>query len=262
MCRWLTYIGERTFLDTLLYHPEHSLVRQSLHSSQGTVATNGDGFGIGWYGERDVPGIYHEVLPAWNDRNLRSLSHQLASTLFCAHVRASSGTETSRANCHPFGHRQWLYMHNGEIGGYECIRRALEAMIPDDLYLHRHGTTDTEAFFLLLLANGVDDDPIAATQKTVASVLQVMRAHGIDAPFRMTSTLTDGRHVYALRYASDHLPPTLYWWPTTQRLIIVSEPLDSDADHWREVPPSSMLVSSGHGNTAVVPFHLADAASA
>jgi glutamine amidotransferase len=39
-----------------LYHPEHSLVRQSLHSEQGTVSTNGDGFGIGWYGEREVPG--------------------------------------------------------------------------------------------------------------------------------------------------------------------------------------------------------------
>ena len=259
MCRWLTYVGERTFLDSLLYHPEHSLVRQSLHSERGTVTTNGDGFGIGWYGEREVPGTYHEVLPAWNDKNLRSLANQIAAPLFCAHVRASSGTATSRANCHPFAHRQWLYMHNGEIGGYHKIRRALEAMIPDDLYEHRHGTTDSEAFFLLLLANGIDDDPIAATAKTVASVLQVMQAHGVTEPFHMTSTLTDGQNVYALRYANDDQPPSLYWWPTPQRLIIVSEPLDSNSDHWQEVPASSMLVSSGHGNTVVMPFHVAAA---
>lgn len=256
MCRWLTYVGERIFLDSLLYHPEHSLVRQSLHSERGTVSTNGDGFGIGWYGEREVPGVYHEVLPAWNDKNLRSLAHQLSATLFCAHVRASSGTATSRANCHPFAHRQWLYMHNGEIGGYHRIRRALEAMIPDDLYENRHGTTDSEVFFLLLIAHGIDADPMAATQKTIAAVLDVMRAHNVTEPFHMTSTLTDGHTVYALRYANDARPPSLYWWPTTERLIIVSEPLDSDADHWQEVPASSMLVSSGQGKTEVMPFEV------
>jgi glutamine amidotransferase len=260
MCRWLTYVGERVFLDSLLYHPEHSLVRQSLRASHSSITTNGDGFGIGWYGDREVPGTYHEVLPAWNDRNLRSLAHQLASTLFCAHVRASSGTETSRANCHPFAHHKWLYMHNGEIGGFAQIRRHLEAMIPDSLYVHRLGTTDSEVFFLLLLANGLDDDPVAATQKAVASVLRVMKEQGVEKPFRMTSTLTDGHNVYALRFASDDQPPSLYWWPTPQRLIIVSEPLDSDADHWLEVPDSSMLISAGHGDTVILPFQVKKAA--
>jgi glutamine amidotransferase len=255
MCRWLTYIGERIYLDTLLYHPEHSLVRQSLHAAQSAVTTNGDGFGIGWYGERDVPGTYHEILPAWNDRNLRSLSHQLASTLFCAHVRASSGTATSRANCHPSAHRHWMYMHTGEIGGYERIRRALESMIPDELYPHRLGTTDSEAFFLLLLGNGLEHDPIAATERTVAAVLRVMKEYGVTQPFRMTSTLTDGHNVYALRFASDDLPPSLYWWPSQQRLIIVSEPLDTEADHWQIVPESSMLISAGRGDTVVLPFN-------
>jgi glutamine amidotransferase len=259
MCRWLTYRGERVFLDSLLYHPEHSLVRQSLHSEQGTVSTNGDGFGIGWYGEREVPGTYHEVRPAWNDRNLRSLANQIASPLFCAHVRASSGTETARTNCHPFTHRQWLFMHNGEIGGYPHVRRALEAAIPDTLYEHRRGTTDSEVFFLMLLANGLEDDPVAATERTVAAVLRAMRDRGVTAPFRMTSTLTDGRTVYALRYASEGKPPSLYWWPAADRLIIVSEPLDTVAAHWREVPASSMLISTGHAETDVQPFAVAGA---
>lgn len=256
MCRWLTYVGERIFLDSLLYHPEHSLVRQSLHSDRSTVSTNGDGFGIGWYGEREVPGTYHEVRPAWNDRNLRTLANQISSPLFCAHVRASSGTETSQANCHPFTHRQWLFMHNGEIGGFTHVRRTLETMIPDLLYEHRRGTTDSEVFFLLLPANGLERDPVAATEKTVADVLRVMRDHGVTEPFHMTSTLTDGKTVYALRYSNDGHPPSLYWWPTADRLIIVSEPLDTVASHWREVPASSMLVSVGHGDTTVQPFHV------
>ncbi len=151
MCRWLTYSGAPIYLEKLLFEPENSLIHQSLQARKGRVATNGDGFGIGWYGERDVPGVYHEILPAWNDSNLKSLSHQLQSTLFFAHVRASTGTATSRLNCHPFSHGKWLFMHNGQIGGYDKVRRALDQLIPDALYPYRQGTTDSELMFFLLV---------------------------------------------------------------------------------------------------------------
>ncbi len=51
MCRWLAYSGTPILLDTILYKPEHSLIDQSLHSRLGVETTNGDGFGIGWYGD-------------------------------------------------------------------------------------------------------------------------------------------------------------------------------------------------------------------
>ena len=35
--------------------PQHSLIDQSLHSRLGAETTNGDGFGIGWYGEGETP---------------------------------------------------------------------------------------------------------------------------------------------------------------------------------------------------------------
>ena len=70
-------------------------------------------------------------LPAWNDANLKSLSHQIRSSLFLAHVRASTGTATARQNCHPFSNEQWMFMHNGQIGGYDRLRRTLESMIDD-----------------------------------------------------------------------------------------------------------------------------------
>ena len=77
--------------------------------------------------------------------------------------------------------------------------------------------------------------------------------------FGAISTLTDGRTVYALRYASDGVPPTLYWWPTETRPIVVLEPLDSVSGHWREVPPASLLISVGHGDSREVPFDPAEA---
>ena len=88
MCRWIAYQGEPTFLDVLVAEPAHSLIAQALCAEETKVATNGDGFGIGWYGSRQTPGIYREVRPAWSDENLRSICHQVQSSLFFAHVRA------------------------------------------------------------------------------------------------------------------------------------------------------------------------------
>ncbi|MEX0760572.1 MAG: ATP-binding protein, partial [Tistlia sp.] len=134
MCRWTVHAGEPVFLEQLVLEPCHSLIAQSQHAREAKAETNGDGFGLGWYGERPEPGLYREILPAWSDANLRSLCQQLRARLFFAHVRASTGTATARANCHPFAFGRWLFMHNGQIGGYERIRRRVEALIPDALY--------------------------------------------------------------------------------------------------------------------------------
>jgi len=243
MCRWIAYRGQPVFLETLLFEPENSLISQSLRCRKAEVATNGDGFGIGWYGERETPGVYRETLPAWNDRNLRGLAHQLRSRLFFGHVRASTGTATARINCHPFSHGRWLFMHNGQIGGYERLRRRLDQLLPDDLYAERQGTTDSEFFFYLLFANGLERDPAAALAAAIAQVEAAMRAASIDAPFRLTAALTDGRRIFAIRYASDDQPPSLFWCGRGDRLMIVSEPLDAEAHQWQAVPAGHMLIA-------------------
>ena len=56
MCRWLAYSGSPVLLKEALYTPAHSLVDQSLHSRLGAETTNGDGFGVGWYGDAPDPG--------------------------------------------------------------------------------------------------------------------------------------------------------------------------------------------------------------
>jgi len=103
-CRFLAYLGEPIRLADLVCAPAHSLIHQSMRADEGKTPTNGDGFGLGWYAERPEPGLYREGRPAWSNENLRSLCEQVRSRLFFAHVRASTGTATTRANCHPFGH--------------------------------------------------------------------------------------------------------------------------------------------------------------
>jgi glutamine amidotransferase len=241
MCRWLSYFGQPLYLESLLFEPENSLIQQSLRARQGVATTNGDGFGVGWYGDRDKPGLYREIMPAWNDPNLKSLAHQIRSRLFFAHVRASTGTATSRSNCHPFSHGNWMFMHNGQIGGYEKVRRRLDNLVPDELYGHRQGTTDSELIFYLLFRYGLERDPAGALRKTIQSIVYAMAEAGIEDAFRMTAALSDGHTIVALRYSTDERPPSLYWSEIDGALTVVSEPLDAQADHWNEVPTSHLL---------------------
>src|SRR5664279_6653303 len=56
--------------EDMLFLPEHSLIDQSLRSRMGATTTNGDGFGIGWYGVGPTPALFKAIEPAWNDRTL------------------------------------------------------------------------------------------------------------------------------------------------------------------------------------------------
>ncbi|WP_210496119.1 class II glutamine amidotransferase [Microvirga antarctica] len=251
MCRFLAYRGEPIFLTDLVCAPSHSLVHQSLHAAEAKTETNGDGFGLGWYGERSVPGLYREVRPAWSDENLRSLCDQVRSRLFFAHVRASTGTATTRANCHPFANGRHLFMHNGQIGGYHRIKRRLEALIPDELYDARVGTTDSEAIFLLAVANGLSNDPVDAMARTLKQVRSLMAEAGIEEALKFTAAVADGESLWAFRWSCDGQPPTLYFREAEGSLLVVSEPIDKDASTWREVPKGCSLVARAGAATQV-----------
>ena len=251
MCRFLAYTGEPVLLETLITAPCHSLIHQSLHASEGKTETNGDGFGVGWYGEREAPGLYREVRPAWSDENLRSFAEQVRSRAFFAHVRASTGTATSRANCHPFSQGKFLFMHNGQVGGWQKVRRRVEAMIPDGLYPFRVGTTDSEALFLAAVGMGLEDDPVGAMQRTLAAVKEAMREAGVVEPLRFTASLTDGETLWGFRWSCDARPPSLYWKEDSGGLRLVSEPIDGQKAGWHEVPRGGTLVAR-RGEAAVV----------
>src|SRR5206468_3711154 len=79
-------------------------IDQSLHSRLGAETTNGDGFGVGWYGEADTPGVYRSIEPAWNDRNLRELAAHISTPFVLAHIRAALGSLVQETNCHPSKH--------------------------------------------------------------------------------------------------------------------------------------------------------------
>jgi glutamine amidotransferase len=258
-------------LEDLLYRPQNSLVVQSLHSQLGAETTNGDGFGVGWYGDRETPGVFRSTEPAWNDRNLRELAGQITSRKVLAHIRASTGSPVQQTNCHPFRHGRWLMMHNGYIGGLSLVRRDLALSVEPSLFSHIEGTTDTELLFYLALTYGLEDDPPAAMAQAVGLVESIGRRHGVEHPIQMTVVTTDGDAMWAFRYSSEGRSRSLFHStdvstlraqypdnPILDRLsddarLIVSEPLGDLHGAWREVPEATCVVVHG-GREELRPF--------
>ena len=249
MCRLAAYLGVPLFLEELIAKPRHSLLRQSLHAEEAKAVTQGDGFGIGWYGEREEPGVYREVMPAWSDDNLLALSQSLKSRLFFAHVRAATAGGIARQNCHPFRHGRHLFMHNGQVGGYGQLRRALEARLPDTLYAERRGGTDSELLFLLALHRARQDLPVEqAMTQVLDETMTLMRELGITQPLRFAAVLADGRRLHAFRIASDGHPPTLYLRQAAGGTVIASEPLCDHQSGWQLLPDGAVVSVDAHGH--------------
>ena len=241
MCRFVAYLGQPISLDSLVCRPRHSLLRQSLHAEQAPTETHGDGFGLGWYGDPAEPAVYRVALPAWADGNLRSLCATVRSGLFFAHVRAATGTPVTRENCHPFQLGRYLFMHNGQVGGYGQVRRELEALLPDHLFEYRRGSTDSELLFLLAMARmELGEDPIRAVIDVFDETARRVKRAGITQPVRLCAALADGKVMYAFRLATDAHPPSLYLRSDENGTVIASEPLDEHG-LWTEVPPGAVV---------------------
>ena len=264
MCRWLAYSGSPIALEDVLFKPKHSLVVQSLKSERGVETTNGDGFGIGWYGRAPEPRLYRSTSPAWNDRNLRELAAEIQSGLFLAHVRASTGTAVQQTNCHPFRHGRWLWMHNGLIEGFALVRRELLLAVDPALFPAIEGTTDSELMFYLALTLGLDTDPPGAVARMVGFVEETCKRHGIERAMQMSLATSDGRDLWVFRYSTERRSRSLYYstdikdlrklYPDVAQFkavsektrLVVSEPFVELPGAWNEVPEGSMgLVRDG-----------------
>jgi predicted glutamine amidotransferase len=267
----MAYSGEPILAQELLFRPVHSIIDQSLHSRLGATTTNGDGFGIGWYGEGSEPAVYKGVDPAWNDENLREIAGRITTPVLFAHIRASTGTPVQRSNCHPFRHGRWLWMHNGAIRGFQEVKRDLLTAVDPSLYPDIERSTDSETLFFLALTFGLNDDPFGAVARAVGLVEKVGRAHRVEYPVQMTVATTNGDSVWVFRYSSEGKSRSLFFstdvstlrqlHPEAEMLrtlgeetrLVVSEPLGDLPGAWNEVPESSAGVVQP-GTDEIRPF--------
>jgi glutamine amidotransferase len=271
MCRWLAYSGGPLVLSEILYSHANSMIDQSLHAKLGAEATNGDGFGVGWYDDQPTPGVFKSVEPAWNDQNLKEVAEHVRSGHAFAHLRAAIGSPVQQTNCHPFRYDGWLFMHNGFIGEFAKVKRDLVMAVDPSLYPEIKGSADSEILFYLALTLGLQDNPPDAIARALGIVEDLGARHGVQYPFQGTIATTDGERIWALRYSSEGKSRSLFTsqdvpmlrrqhpdreflqeLPTDARLI-VSEPIGDLPGAWREVPESSHIVVSG-ADEEITPF--------
>jgi len=272
MCRWMAWLGQPVLIEELLFKSPHGIVDQSLHARMGAEPTNGDGFGLGWYGTGEGPGVYRSVSPAWGDPNLHELAAHVESPLFMTHVRAAIGSPVQETNCHPFRRGNWLFVHNGFIADFHLLRRDLMLAIAPDLFADVQGSTDTEVVFHLALTSGLEEDPIGALERTVGLIEETARRHGVTNAVQASFGVSDGESLWAVRYASGgdarslfassdadairHLYPDN---PRFQRLteddrLIVSEPFSDLPGVWHEIPEATAAIVRRGGVLEKQPF--------
>jgi predicted glutamine amidotransferase len=268
----MAWLGQPVLIEELLFDSPHGIVDQSLHARMGAEPTNGDGFGLGWYGAGDGPALYHSVAPAWADANLRELAAHVESPLFMAHVRAAIGSPVQQTNCHPFRRGRWLFVHNGYIADFAKLRRDLMLAVDPELFPEVHGSTDTEVVFNLALTNGLEEDPIAALERTVGFIESVAESHGVPGVVQATFGVSDGESLWAVRYATLDRPRSLFasadvdavrrLYPDNPRLqrisdddrLIVSEPFSDLPGLWHEIPESTAVTVRRGGVLEQQPF--------
>ena len=272
MCRWMAWLGQPVLIEELLFNSPHGIVDQSLHSRMGAEPTNGDGFGLGWYGTGEGPGVYRSVSPAWGDANLRELAAHVESPLFMTHVRAAIGSPIQETNCHPFRRGNWLFVHNGFIADFHLLRRDLMLAIDPEQFADVQGSTDTEVVFHLALTFGLEENPIGALERTVGLIEETGRGHGVTNAVQASFGVSDGESLWAVRYASSgdarslfassdadairHLYPDN---PRFQRLteddrLIVSEPFSDLPGVWHEIPEATAAIVRPGGVFEKQPF--------
>jgi len=265
MCRWMAWHGQPVLIDELLFRSQHGIVDQSLHARMGAETTNGDGFGLGWYGTGDGPGVYRSIRPAWGDANLREMAGHIASPLFLVHIRAAIGSPVQQTNCHPFRHGCWLFVHNGYVDDIHHLRRDLMLALDPDHFAAVEGSTDTEVVFHLALTHGLENDPLGAMARTIGHIEETARRQGRRPLVQGTFGISDGESLWALRYATEGTARTLYastevdalraLYPDDKRFarlrdddrLIVSEPFSDLPGAWQEIPPSSSVRIAANG---------------
>jgi predicted glutamine amidotransferase len=280
MCRWMAWLGQPLLVEELLFKTQHGIVDQSLHARMGAEPTNGDGFGMGWYGVGEGPGVYRSITPAWADANLREFAAHIESPLFLAHIRAAIGSPVQQTNCHPFRHENWLFVHNGYVADLDRLRRDLMLAVEPSRFAAVEGSTDTEVVFQLALTFGLEEDPIRALEATVGFIEDTARRHGIDNPVQATFGVSDGVGLWAVRYSSSGRARSLFassdvdairrLHPENERFqrlspddrLIVSEPFSDLPGVWHEIPEATAVTVRRGGVLEQRPFEPAVPAAA
>lgn len=272
----MAYMGPPVLVADVVLWPDRSILKQSYdarerkmdatlpqHLAYGNL--NGDGFGIGWFSQHQEcqpsdpsPCVFTSVTPAWNNENLGRLSCKIVSPLVFAHVRAAyPGMPVSEQNCHPFQFSRYLWMHNGVLGGFMKIRRALLSTLADAAYDTVSSFHSDSAVSFSIFLNHLPDlesqqtpqKLLQAMEATIATITKCQQEAGITEVSLLNFVVSDGHNMVATRYVShdSESPASLYY---AEGSAFQREPHETGARPESATPGAASNAASAR-NTAV-----------
>jgi glutamine amidotransferase len=92
-----------------------------------------------------------------------------------------------------------MFVHNGVVDGMHAMRREPMLQVAPGLFPEIEGSTDSEVLFHLGLTFGLEEDPLAAMERTIglaeATALVVQPGEDLQVPFRpRVDETVNGRH--------------------------------------------------------------------
>jgi glutamine amidotransferase len=175
-------------------------------------------------------------VPIWGDSSLAGLAGAVSAGAVLAAVRsATPGMPVSEGACAPFGEGQWLFSHNGAVGGWPDSVESVAATLPARDLLTLDAPTDSALLWALVrarLRDGVSPD------KALAEVTCTV---GALAPGRLNLLLADGATITATTWGD-----SLYHRHDEAGTTVASEP-DDDSPLWTEIPDRTLVTADAGG---------------
>jgi predicted glutamine amidotransferase len=170
-------------------------------------------------------------------------------------------------------------MHNGDIAGFNAIRRSLVASLSEEAFSVLEGQTDSEHLFAMFLdALWARNEPIGlealagALEDALHALYQLLVQKGITGNTQLNIAISDGTQAVAIRCATEDVKmPTLYWHEgrryvcengiahmvdfdvRSDTVIVASEPL-SDDPGWEALEPNSMILVGPDHRVSIRPL--------
>ncbi|MDQ1549330.1 MAG: hypothetical protein QOD27_988 [Microbacteriaceae bacterium] len=176
MCRLLGYVTRTpTTLAELLGEKE-------LDEFTELSLKHADGWGMAWATENGVE-VTKSPDAARSSALFGRTAHEHLADLGMIHLRwATLGLNVVPENTHPFTDGTIAFAHNGSVKPPS----SLDALVPADFAALRHGTTDSERYFLAVLARmreapSQGADPASALAETVSLIASTLEFSSLNA---------------------------------------------------------------------------------
>ncbi|MBI2897423.1 MAG: class II glutamine amidotransferase [Deltaproteobacteria bacterium] len=205
MCRLFGFRSSvESHVHQSLVAAENALIRQS--------EKHPDGWGVAYY-VHAYPHLFRSAERAMGSGLFREVSGVVATYTLLAHIRRATVGDVTLLNCHPFQFANWVFAHNGEVGGFAesaDVRAALRDEVDERFRPYILGTTDSEICFYVFLSllgrrvdgihsRGVDIGVASDCMRTAADRIRAVGQRVGGKPSVLTFIATNGNLMVGYR---------------------------------------------------------------